>query len=237
MSRSRPTAGTNPNPASRWFEWQGELGTVRYYDKEAKKNHEVPLPFTFLLLDQLATVRGWHDASQSGIYSNEVRDTRTDILTVKSFKGGEIASGLYATIKDRVNRAGASFVANCYIAFKGDSGRLELGALRFKGAALGAWMECEKAHRADLYAKAIVITGFVEGKKGRITYRVPTFALKDTSAQTDAEARELDATLQAYLDHYLSRTTTDADAGRAHDEPPPYTDDQAGPITDDDIPF
>ena len=102
MSRSNPQEHLS-NPAVRWFEWNGEKGVIRFYDKDAKTNVDVPLPFTFLLLDQLATVRGWHDASASGIYANEVRDTTKDTLVVKSFKGGTIAEGLYKDIKADVN--------------------------------------------------------------------------------------------------------------------------------------
>ena len=89
MSRSNPSVNA-PNPAARWYEWNGETGTVRYYDKEAKKNIDVPLPFTFLLLDELACVKGWHDPSQSGIYSNEVRDTTKDKLLVKAFNSVDL---------------------------------------------------------------------------------------------------------------------------------------------------
>ena len=35
MSRSNPTDNT-PNPAVRWFEWNGEQGGIRYYDKDKK---------------------------------------------------------------------------------------------------------------------------------------------------------------------------------------------------------
>jgi hypothetical protein len=168
MSRSQPT-DNSPNPSSRWHEWNGEVGNVRYYDKEAKANVDVPLPFSFILLDQLSSVGGWNDASGSSIYSNEVRDTRTDIMVVKSFKGGIIDTGLYKDIKEHVTSkaVGGQFVANLYIAFKRGQ-ELALGALRLKGAALGAWMEWSKAHRADLYSGALVIDGFDEGKKGRV---------------------------------------------------------------------
>jgi hypothetical protein len=57
---------------------------IRYYDKEAKKNVDVGADFTFILLDQLASVRGWHDDSNSGIYSNEVKDTTQEALVVKA---------------------------------------------------------------------------------------------------------------------------------------------------------
>ena len=242
MSRSNPNVNA-PNPAGRWFEWNGEHGTVRYYDKEAKKNVDVPLPFTFLLLDELASVRGWHDASSSGIYSNEVRDTRTDPIVVKSFKGGTLAEGLYKAIKDRVNAQGGQFVANCYIAFK-DNGGLSIGSLRFKGAALGSWMEFRKAHRSELYDAAVNITGYTEGKKGRIVFRMPVFDTKAVSGETNERAVALDKELQAWLESYFSRRTND------RTEPPPLDDDhdeaedhirdieQSGPsLTDDDIPF
>jgi hypothetical protein len=237
MSRSNPHVNA-PSPAVRWFEWNGELGNVRYYDKDAKKNVDVPLPFTFLLLDELASVRGWHDASNSGIYSNEVKDTRTDILVVKAFKGGTLAEGLYKAIKDRVNNMGGQFVANCYIAFK-QNGGLAIGSLRIKGAALGAWMEFRAANRSGLYEKAVNITGYTEGKKGRIVFRVPTFELKDVSNETNLQAVALDKTFQAWLENYFSRRTSDQseapaeDAGSAEYQYPAPVE----PMTDEDIPF
>lgn len=240
MSRSNPHVNA-PNPSQRWFEWNGEHGTVRYYDKDAEKNIDVPLPVVFLLLDELASVRGWHDASDSGIYSNEVKDTRTDVLVVKSFKGGTLAEGLYKDIKDRVNAAGGNFTANCYIAFKND-GELQIGSLRFKGAALGSWMEFRKAHRSALYNKAIAITGYTEGKKGKVTFRMPTFETRDVSDDTNAIAVDLDRELQAWMSEYFSRRTGDqvpsaVDTGDSFPDGTQGEPDVSQPLTDEDIPF
>lgn len=240
MSRSNPNVNA-PNPAVRWFEWNGEHGTVRYYDKTDKKNVEVPLPFTFLLFDELASVRGWHDASESGIYANEVRDTTKDVLVVKTFKGGTLAEGLYKAIKERVYTQGGQFVANCYVGVKLDVG-LAICSLRFKGAALAAWMEFRRAHRSDLYDKAVRITGYTEGKKGRIVFRVPTFELKDVSAETNDQAIKLDKTLQDWLESYLQRKTHDQAEEPADDEgdddgSQPSDDEYRAAITDNDIPF
>lgn len=244
MSRSNPSVNA-PNPAVRWFEWNGETGVVRYYDKDAKKNVDVALPFTFLLLDELASVRGWHEASESGIYSNEVRDTTKDLLVVKSFKGGILAEGYYKAIKDRVNTQGGQYVANCYVAVKLDAG-LTLCSFRFKGAALGAWMEFRKANRGSLYERAVRIVGFTEGKKGRVVFRVPTFELRDVSRDTNEQAITLDKTLQTYLDGYLQRKTHDqaapvngdtAEESGDHDFTDEDFPDQRRELTDDDIPF
>lgn len=247
MSRSNPHENGAPNPAVRWFEWNGEQGTVRYYDKEQKKNIDVGTKFGFVLLDQLGSVRGWHEASQSGIYSNEVRDTRQDVLVVKAFKGGTLAEGLYKDIKDRINVAGGQFVANCYLAFKLEDA-MAIGSLRFKGAALGAWMDFCKANRPALYKKAIEITEFTEGKKGRVIFRVPVLKIKELSDETNSRAIMLDQELQEFLTAYLTRTKRDqADvASRDVREPHHVSDEELAADTshppvdvpyDDDIPF
>ena len=244
MSRSNPNDNGTPNPATRWFEWNGEGGTVRYYDKDAKQNVDVGADFTFVLLDELGSVRGWHEPSKSGIYSNEVKDTRQDVLIVKAFKGGTLAEGLYRDIKDRVNSVGGQFNANCYLAFrltKDGSDDIVLGSLRLKGAALGAWMEFRKAHRAELYTKAVRIHGFTEGKKGRITYRMPIFDLVEVTPATNARATALDEALQTYLKGYLQKTKRDqVEAGARHvsdEDMADFVNDDSQPITEDDIPF
>ncbi len=248
MSRSNPSENSNPNPATRRFEWNGEKGTVRYYDKVAKQNVEVGSDFAFILLDQLGSVGGWHDVSDSGIYSNEVKDTRQEAMVVKAFKGGTLAEGIYQSIKDRIGSIGGQFVAKLYIAFKHE-GALAIGTLAFKGATLGAWMEFTKANRADLYKKAIRIHGFTEGKKGRITFRVPVLTLKDIDPTTDAQAVALDRELQTFFDGYFKRTKRDqveeppSHEGAFDEDDDSQLDDQyadtarINELADDDIPF
>ena len=248
MSRSNTHENGSPNPAVRWFEWNGEKGLIRYYDKDAKQSVEVGSDFTFMLLDQLGSVRGWHDASESGIYSNEVKDTRQDVLVVKAFKGGTIAEGIYKDIKDRVNTEGGQFVASCYIAFKGEDGALDIGNIRFKGAALREWMEFTKAHRADLYKKAVRINGSTEGKKGRVVFHVPVLSVKDISADTNKAATACDVVLQEFLAGYLkknkrdqaesvARHVSDEEVAGGYDDRVELPPDRAPALTDDDIPF
>jgi hypothetical protein len=235
MSRSNPTDATR-NPAARWFEFASGVdgGFVRYYDKEAEK--QVALgdvenggKFVFILLDELATVKGWHDPSESGIFANEVRDTRQDTIVVRSFKGGELASGLYANIKDRINAVGGHFVSSCYIAYK-DGADLRIGNIRFKGAALSAWMDFKKqcptkkdAHGKSVkgfYVDAVKIEGFEQLKKGGTTYRVPKFSLAPLSPETNLQAIALDVELQAFLSDYLKRPRVEAAAAAGNAEAP-----------------
>lgn len=253
MSRSNRHESA-PNPSQRWFEWNGADGRVRWYDKDAKKEVEIHVvpphkPFKFLVLDELACVSGYYEQSKARVFSNEVRDTRQGVLVVKTKKDGVLIEGPYRDIKDRLARYGAGFTSNLYIAFKGDDGNLQIGSLKLRGAAVGQWMDFRRANRAAIYEKAVAINGFLEEKKGRVTFRKPTFAVSDTTADTDKVAIELDAQMQKWITAYLSRTTRDqvdttAAQNATHtgepeaefDAPPPDYD-TAPPITDDDIPF
>jgi hypothetical protein len=142
---------------------------------------------------------------------------------------------------------GGSYVANCYIAFKDAEGTLQLGSFRFKGAAMGAWMEFRQEHRRDLYKKAIRIKGSVKGKKGRVEFHVPVLNLTDISEATNAAAAKLDVELQSYLTGYFGRKTLDrvpAQAAPSAEEPRDseeptlgQVDATASMITDSDIPF
>ena len=225
MSRSNP-ADAIRNPSTRWFEWAGgdDGGFVRYYDKDTQQqmllgDATAGGVFTFILLDEMATVKGWHDASESSIFANEVRDTRQDAFVVKAFKGGELASGLYAQIKDRIVAVGGHFVSSCYIAYK-DGDQLRIGNIRFKGASLSAWMdfkkECPTKRDASgksvkaYYLDAVKISGFEQQKKGGTTFRVPKFSLVPLSEDTNKQALALDAELQAYLSDYLKRPRAEA---------------------------
>ena len=244
MSRSNPT-DNSPNPCKRWFEWDGGNGLVRYYDKEKKENIEVGSDLVFIVLDELCTIKGWHDASDSGIFANEIRDTRAETFVVKSFKEGELASGFYKDIRDRVGNMGGNFVANLYIAFK-ENGEMHLGSLQIKGAALNAWVEFKKKNRADILKKAVQIKGSTEGKKGKIVFHTPNFFIKNITDETDAQAIALDKELQVYLEGYFKRTVT-KQAVPAHQaaedenqepnypsEPPPGIDPESGETVGED---
>jgi hypothetical protein len=225
------------------MEWNGSKGLVRYYDKTAKANIDLPLPLTFLVLDELSTIRGWSDANGCGIYSNEIRDTTKDPLLVKPYKGGgTIAEGLYRDIKDKVAASGASFIASVYVAYKATDGSLKLGNLQLGGAALNAWIEFRKANHGDILTKAIQITGKVQGQKGAIIFQSPTFAILPVTDQTQQQAIELDKMLQKHLVSYLTRKSsaaqleTTAISNEPEPEPQPQATGAKG-LSQDDLPF
>jgi len=227
MSRSNPTSEKQANPSTRWHEWEGgrDGGHISFYNKDTKAKVAVKLPFAFIVLDELSCVKGWHDASDSGISSNEVRDTKSEPLVVKSFKGGLLAEGFYSAIRDRIMSQGGHFVSNLYCAYKDESGALQLGSVQFKGAALNSWVEFKKAIGAQFdpaaaLAKrgvAVQITGYAEGKKGSILYRVPKFSTVAMSAESNAAATKIDSEiLQPYLADYFRKPKLEQ---AAHAEP------------------
>lgn len=229
------------------MEWDSSSGNLRYFDKtlgEKGENVSVPDGFAFLLLDQLATIKGWHDASESGIFSNEVRDTKSDQFVVKAFKGGTLVEGFYAQIKDRIRSLGGKYVANCYVGFK-ENGELKIGSVQFKGAALSAWMDFAKENRKEFFSKAIQIKGTKDGKKGSISFKVPVFRLLTTEQATNDAAVELDKKLQEYLKQYLTRPKSLQAQGTqppTEEQPPqerrqPDHDPELDQPEEDDIPF
>jgi len=204
MSRSNPN-DTVQNPATRWINWSGSKGVLTFYNKEKKEDVEIGDKFSFLLLDTLASIRGWHEASESGIYSNEVRDTRSERLLVKAFKGGTLAEGFYSDIKDKIVAAGGGYNSNLYIAYR-EAGEFKLGALVLKGAALSAWMEFSKANKKALNEGAIQINGSEDGKKGSVKFKTPKFFALTANEETNAAAIKLDQEiLQPYLKAYLAK--------------------------------
>jgi len=91
MSFSNPNL---TNPAKHFFQWKGGEGKLQFYDKEKKVNINVPLPFEFIPIDQLATITGYSKQAQNGYYSNEVRNSAKEEFNVK-IKGQTVFAGLY----------------------------------------------------------------------------------------------------------------------------------------------
>ena len=236
MSRSNPTENTTPHPCTLWAEWDGSNGNLRYYDKEKKENFQIPDKFTMILLDQLSCINGWSDSNESGIYSNEIRSIGKDILRVSTYSGQAIAKGLYKAISAESAAAGGKFTTNLYVAYKSVSlGKLAIGSIKLKGAALSSWLEFSKANKNAIYAKAIVFSGCVTGKKGAITFKTPHFELKEISEQTNLEALNLDVILQAYLKEKLDESGW----GASPANPPKAAEEMVEADEDDgdDIPF
>jgi len=204
MSRSNPSDDKPKNPSELWAEWKGSKGAFEYYDKDQKKPFLLKCPFTFIVLDQLATIRGWNKAMKDGIYSNEVWDTRAEIMVVKYFGGQMIAEGFYTAIKEKILANKGHFVTNCYIAFK-EGNDLKLGCIQFQGCSLGPWFEFVKNNRDAIYKKAVSVKPGKLKTSGNVQFYPPIFSITELSAESDEKAKQVDKKLQEFLSAYLTR--------------------------------
>lgn len=204
-NRKQAFAQPQSNPATKFLSWKSNDQQFSYYDKELKENVAVPLPFKFLVLDELHAISGWNDATSSGIYSNEVKYISKEIMTVKPFKGNEIAKGLYKEIKERVQAAGGHYVKSIYIMLVDET----LANIQLKGSAVQAWGEFTQKSRSRLSDEWVEVSSAREGKKGAVKFYVPEF--KYNKSLTANEAKQADLvfnTLEAYLKSYLAKDAT-----------------------------
>lgn len=206
---------TSVSPAKHFL--RVKSGTVNYYDKELKDNIDVPLPLSFVVLDQLATVKGWSDNDQSGYWSNEVKSAGQDVLHIRTSKG-EKASGIWKDIKNEPAVSGAKFNASVYIAAPGRDG-LEIQNIAFSGAALNAWIEFVNANKGVTSGKnKVSVVGFDDAKKGAVKYQTPRFEAVEITDEELAEATKLDEELQDYFTGYFEKRRSDELVAVAVDE-------------------
>ena len=201
MSRKDEFKSVSSNPATKALEWKSDLKAFSFYDKEKGANVTVPLPFKFLVLKELHTVKGWHDKSQSGIYANEVEWIGKDPLTVKAFKGGVIAKGIYKEIKEVITAQGSHYSRSIYCMLSnGDIANIQL-----KGSSVQAWGDFTLKSRARLSDEWVGVEAAEEMKKGKVDYSVPVFKYhQPISKEDDVKAEDNYKTLKDYFEGYLS---------------------------------
>lgn len=200
MSRSNPTE-TLQNPATKYIEWSGSEGKFKYYDKDKKENVFIELPVKFIPLDVLSTVKGWNDAEKKGYWSNEVRSTKADTITLRSKDGVEFV-GLYEQVKEKYSAKGADYVQSVYAAMK-DGKELKIVNFQLKGSALGPFIEFCKGKKVTEIG--VQIKEAKPMKKGATKYFEPVYEVMEVSEATNKIAVDLDVELQAYLKAYLDK--------------------------------
>ncbi len=205
MSRSNPSEEVQVNPCKHWFQWDGGDGKgFKSYDKATKTNNITPLPFRFLVLDRLTTVTGFNEPENIGYYSNEIRNIKSDKLTVRS-KNGIEAEGTWEEIKAKLGTKGANFCQSVYVLFF-DGKTPTLGNIKMQGASLENWFNfCKENNIMEI---AIQVKSTKESKKGKVVYYEPIFEKMDVSEATNNAAIEVDKELQEYLKGYLERNKT-----------------------------
>jgi hypothetical protein len=198
MSRSQPKL---EHPCKKWIDFNSEEGLFFYYDKETEKKVEVPMPIYFTTLDELNTITGYNKRHDCGITSNEVHATTSEILRVRTFKGGESVTGYYKDIRDNIVAMGGKFTKSVYALLIHPDKTMEFCNFKFKGAAFSAWLD----KKFNPLVTIVGITECVQEKNGNNTYNVPVFKQYKLTKEIDAEALKYDEILQAYLKEYKAQ--------------------------------
>lgn len=174
------TEGT-ANPAKRYLEWKSNDKCFAYYDKGKGSDVQVELPFKFQFLEHFHTVKGWHDASGSRIYANEVKFISKEELKVSSFKGGQLAEGLYSEIRSNIRDIGGVYHRSVYAV---DS-EGEIINLQLKGAVVSAYTDFMSEHENKIESAWVVINSVEDKKKGATKYSVPIFEIGDAFTRAE----------------------------------------------------
>lgn len=193
---------TSSNPTSKYLDWKSNDKSFSYYDKEAGENVKVDLPLKFVFLQHYHTVKGWNDASQSGIYSNEVYYIGSEPMTVRAFKGGTIAEGIYKDIKQDITNAGGKYHRSVYVMLEDGT----IANLSFKGAVVREWSDFMEANKNLVDNQWIEVKSAKDQKKGSIKYSTPEFTLgANLNAKDSAQADSVASELKTYLDAYFNK--------------------------------
>lgn len=199
-SRLGDVATLPKNPCKYFIQFKNDA--FQYYDKEKKETVVIGDSIKFIELRELTTVKGYDAMNDCGIWSNEVANEREDILVVKSFKGGDLETGIWEEIKADVVAAGGKYAKSVYILWNG-----QLANLMVKGAVFGV---ADKTVAGGWFKRnqngpiAYEVKSFTEGKKGKVKFKIPVF---DEWTPTEAEYEQAESvykeTLRPYLNKYL----------------------------------
>jgi hypothetical protein len=211
MARMSRPEGKTSNPATKFLEWKSDERCFAYYDKEKGENVKVQVPVKFVFIEHYHTVKGWHNKSESGITSNEVFSIGSEPLTVRAFKGGELAKGFYKDIKQKIVDEGAVYHRSIYaMDWNG-----ELVNISLKGAAVQAYSEFFKDKRKEIEGSFwFGVEDVLAGKKGAVKYHTPVFSIiAPTTAKEEREVAKCVAELEEYMAEYKksAKPTTEGD--------------------------
>jgi len=207
MSLSNPKL---KNPASKFIEWSGNVKNpcFYYYDKEKGENITLENPCFVVPLDELSTIKGFSQEDNTGIYSNEVKNSVKQVLNVRTFKGTDIVKGIYKDIKGHIIAAGGKFAKSIYAVMitpgeNKEDRNYELVNVTFKGSSLGPWIDARIKIDNGIGLK-LSINNEIK-KTGSTEYFEPTIEKIKINSLTLKKAISFDEKLQIYLNQYLDQ--------------------------------
>ena len=123
-------------------------------------------------------------------------------MTVRSFKGGVIAEGLYKDIKPTITAAGGKYNRSVYVMLEDGT----VANVSLKGSAVRQWSDFMEANKNLVDNQWIEVLTSNDEKKGSIKYSTPNFTMGANLTKTQsANADDSAAELKIYLDGYFKK--------------------------------
>lgn len=260
MSISNPTSQQLQSPVSLYLSFKAKKGVFVFYDKENKKEVEIPKMPPFVVLDRMFGIVGFNKPEGASIISNQVHNVSNEPMRVAkrvrigdSFKKTPIANGLYADIKHVVKENHGSFAVFLYIMMNTKEGA-KIARVEMKGSLRGAFFD--GLQKIDTLNKMVSIASFKEEEGANGMYYIPKFKGIEMPSDLKGKAIELDHDLQAYFKGMKGAAEDFAAKEELQKEDSPYPegfkakvetatapensqfeDDDDGFIPEDDLPF
>jgi hypothetical protein len=204
FAHTNQEAPKSSNPTAKYISWKSTEKCFSYYDKQLQENVSLSLPVKFVFLQHYHTIKGWNDATQTGVYSNEVFYIGKEPMNVQTFKGKKIANGLYKDIKADVAAGGGKYHRSIYVMLEDGS----IANISLKGAGVKVWSDFMEASRNLVDNQWIEVASSSDEKKGSIKYSVPVFTLGSTlGVEVTSLADEAARDLKLHMDKYFSNET------------------------------
>lgn len=173
------------NPVEYRVTWSGSKGLWVVYDTESKEKYEMA-EISFIPLEVLNTVKGWDGKTETGIYSNEIKNTKTQEFNVRS-GNGTICQGLWNDIKFEVKAKGGKWANVAYALLVGKKEN-KLATITFVGSSVGVWIDAKGRKGAHMY-KCGKNAEVFKTPKGDEYYK-PTIEMQPITADQKQEAIE-----------------------------------------------
>lgn len=232
MARLERPQEKSKNPASVFLKWKSDEKCFEFWDKQNERNVKIELPLKGLFLEHYHCVKGWHGATDKGIFSNEIYALGSEILNVKTFgqPSVDIATGIYKEIKDKVKVAGGSYHRSIYLMLEDGT----IANLQLKGVSVGGlsaetsltnvvvdgYSEFYKKNNHLLDNQFFVVKSFADGKKGATKFSIPVFEIgENISSDIDNLANESANILQNYMNEYFGKKEVVAEQPQTENAP------------------
>lgn len=216
------TEGKSLNPAQKFLEWKSNDKCFSYYDKEKKENIKIELPIKIQFLEEFHTIKGFSDEFQNGIYSNEIKFTSKDELTVRIHGQNQIvAEGLYNDIRLKIIDAGGKYHKSIYCLLNGELVNISLkgsGVSTFSLFANGDKKKKIEGNSGKFESHFIEINEAEDLKKGATKYSVPVFSIgKPYTKEELQQAIDAYGEVVEYYSKYTSKDLSDESAVEGYD--------------------